>query len=128
MLLLIVLLLLYYVPFAVALLRRHQYKWVILGINTIGFVGIAPWIIAFVWAVWPRNKSLADPLAGNVTGLGRRNVGDTYGSVQFGAERGYAEEKESFLLEELERRNAELDSREADLQKRLKNLDRDSNP
>ena len=64
---------LYYTPFIIALLRRHHYKWVILGINTIGFVGVVPWIGAFIWSVWPAEKSLIDPIAGNVTGKGYRN-------------------------------------------------------
>jgi len=54
-----------------------------------------PWIIAFIWAAWPADKSLIDPIAGNVTGKGKRNAGDTVGSVQYGLERGYEEEKNS---------------------------------
>ncbi len=92
-LLILVILCLYYIPFIIALVRRHQYKWVILGINTIGFVGVFPWIAAFIWAVWPTNKSLIDPIAGNVTGKGTRNSGDTIGSIEYGRERGYLDEK-----------------------------------
>jgi len=66
---------------------------VILGLNVIGFAGVVPWVIAFMWAVWPNEKSLIDPIAGNVTGKGRRNTGDTLGSVKYGVERGYIEEK-----------------------------------
>ena len=39
-----------------------------------------PWLAAFIWAVWPTNKSLIDPIAGNVTGKGYRSSGDTIGS------------------------------------------------
>ena len=39
------------------------------------------------------NKSLIDPIAGNVTGKGTRNSGDTIGSIEYGRERGYLEEK-----------------------------------
>ena len=123
-LLAIALFVLYFLPFTIALFRGHQYKWVILGLNTIGFAGIAPWIISFIWAVWPTNRSLADPIAGNVTGLGRRNAGDTYGAVTFGSERGYAEEKEAYLLEELERRDDELDRRDDELDRREDELKR----
>ena len=89
----IVALAIYFAPAIIAYKRNHAYKLVILGINAIGFVGILPWIVAFVWAAWPSDKSLIDPLAGNVTGKGRRNTGDTIGAAQFGLERGYEEEK-----------------------------------
>ena len=52
-----------------------------------------PLLFAFVWAVWPTNKSLFDPIAGNVTGKGTRNSGDTVGSIEYGRERGYSDEK-----------------------------------
>ena len=63
----------YFIPTFIALKRRHAYKWVILGINTLG-CGRIPWLIAFIWAVWPANKSLIDP-AGNVTGKGTEILG-----------------------------------------------------
>ncbi len=34
-----------------------------------------------------------NPIAGNVTGKGSRNSGDTIGSLEYGRERGYGEEK-----------------------------------
>ena len=74
--------------------RRHTYKWVILGINTFAIAAGVPWLAAFIWAVWPTNKSLIDPIAGNVTGKGTRNSGDTIGSLEYGRERGYSEEKD----------------------------------
>ena len=46
--------------------RNHTYKWVILGINTFAIAAGVPWLAAFIWAVWPTNKSLIDPIAGNV--------------------------------------------------------------
>ena len=91
---------LYFIPTTIAIHRRHSYKWVILGINVIGF-WVIPWIIAFVWASWPKEKSLIDPLAGNVTGKGRRNAGDTIGSATYGTERGYKEEQELDNIENL---------------------------
>ena len=69
-------------------------KWVILGINTFAIAAGVPWLAAFIWAVWPTNKSLIDPIAGNVTGKGSRNSGDTIGSLEYGRERGYLEEKD----------------------------------
>ena len=83
---------LYFIPTIIAFSRSHAYKFVILGLNVAGFTGIL-WLISFVWAVWPSNKSLIDPVAGNVTGTGRRNVGDTLGSIQYGVNRGYEEER-----------------------------------
>lgn len=82
----------YFIPFAIALARGHAYKWVIFGLNFFGFTAFL-WIVAFVWAVWPSEKSLIDPLAGNVTGTGRRNIGDTIGSVDYGRSRGFGNEK-----------------------------------
>ena len=81
----------YFTPFIIALLRGHTYKWVIFGLNAVGFSGVT-WLISFVWAVWPADKSLIDPVAGNVTGTGRRNSGDTLGSMSYGKERGYRDE------------------------------------
>ena len=95
LLLFLLILAVYFCPAIIAFKRRHAFKYVILGINIIGFVGILPWIIAFIWSVWPSDKSLLDPIAGNVTGKGKRNVGDTLGSVQYGVERGYQDERNS---------------------------------
>ena len=95
LLLFLLILAVYFCPSIIAFKRRHDFKYVILGINIIGFVGILPWIIAFIWSAWPSDKSLLDPIAGNVTGKGKRNVGDTLGSVQYGVERGYQDEKNS---------------------------------
>ena len=86
---------LYFAPAIIAYKRKHSYKLVILGLNAIGFVGIVPWIAAFMWAAWPSDKSLIDPLAGNVTGKGRRNSGDTLGGVSYGIKRGFDEEKDA---------------------------------
>ena len=83
----------YYIPFIIAVFRRHHYKWVILGINTVGFVGVVTWIGAFIWSVWPSEKSLIDSIAVNVTGKGCRNPGETLGAINHGKARGYLEEK-----------------------------------
>jgi hypothetical protein len=89
----LILLAVYFIPTFIALKRGHAYKWVILGINTFAIAGGVPWLVAFIWAVWPTNKSLFDPIAGNVTGKGTRNTGDTVGSIEYGRERGYLDEK-----------------------------------
>ena len=87
----------YFAPTIIAFKRRHEYKLVILGINVIGFVGVIPWIIAFIWAAWPKDKSIIDPVVGNVTGKGLRNAGDTVGAASYGLARGYAEEQEASI-------------------------------
>ena len=87
------LLAIYFIPTFIAFYRRHTYKWVILGINTFAIAAGVPSLAAFIWAVWPTNKSLIDPIAGNVTGKGFRNSGETLGSIKYVKERGYLEEK-----------------------------------
>lgn len=77
-------------PIIIAFKRQHHYKWIIVVLCLFP-IGIT-WLIAFIWSLWPQEKSLIDPLAGNVTGLGKRNAGDTAGSVKAGSERGYIEE------------------------------------
>ena len=84
----------YFIPTLIGFKRRHHYKFIILGLNIIGFVGIVPWIAAFIWAAWPKDKSLFDPIAGDVTGKSNRNIGDTIGSIKYGLKDGYDKEKE----------------------------------
>ena len=88
----LILLAIYFMPTFIALRRRHTYKWVILGINTFAIAGGIPWLVAFIGSM-PTNKSFIDPIAGNVTGKGTRNFGDTVGSIEYGRERGYEEER-----------------------------------
>ena len=83
----------YFIPTFIAFHRRHIYKWVILGINIFAIAAEVPWLAAFIWAVWPTNKSIIDLMAGNVTGKGSSNFGDTIGSLEYGRERGYSKEK-----------------------------------
>jgi hypothetical protein len=69
----------YCLPTIIAFRRNHAYKWVIFAINlALGASGLG-WLIALVWAVYPQEKSLADPLLGNPTGTGTRNAGHTMG-------------------------------------------------
>jgi hypothetical protein len=81
-------------PYIIARRRGHAYRNIILVLCIFGFTGIA-WVIALIWALYPSEKSLVDPVIGNVTGTGVRNAGDTLGSVQYGRERGYAQEQAS---------------------------------
>ena len=75
------------IPAFIAYSRGHAYRHIILVLCLFAWTGVV-WVIAFVWAIWPTEKSLLDPIAGNVTGTGRRNVGDTYGSIKVGIQRG----------------------------------------
>lgn len=87
----LVILAVYFAPTIIAVIREHHYRWVILGLNIFGIAGL-PWFIAFIWAVFPSEKSLIDPVLGNPTGKTRRNVGDTWGNVTHGVNRGAEEE------------------------------------
>jgi hypothetical protein len=67
----------YFVPTIIAFKRNHAYKNIMLIINLIfGLTGIG-WAVAAIWAVFPAEKSLIDPVIGIVTGTGQRNAGDT---------------------------------------------------
>ena len=48
----------YFLPTITALLRGHTYKWIIFIVNlTLGWTFLV-WVGAFVWAIWPKEKSL----------------------------------------------------------------------
>lgn len=60
------------IPSIVAYRRNHHYKWIIVGINLIlGVTGIG-WLVAFVWAVWPKKETplfgvfISDPSTNNI--------------------------------------------------------------
>lgn len=90
-LLCIVALAIWLLPTIIAFKRGHAYKWIILVISILGPL----WLVALVWAIFPSDKSIIDPVVGNVTGLGQRNAGDTIGAAKFGAERGYSDDARS---------------------------------
>lgn len=91
----VVFILVYFLPSFISFHREHHYKWIILVINVFGsWTGIA-WLASLIWAIWPQDKSLADPIMGNVTGTGQRNVGDTLGAVSYGQQRGYHNESKT---------------------------------
>lgn len=79
----------YFLPTIVAFQRGHGYKVVILVMNLFAFTGIL-WLASMIWAVFPAEKALIDPVVGNFTGTGTRNSGDAIGNARFGNERGYA--------------------------------------
>lgn len=88
----LVALLVYFTPAFIAFYRGHEYRWVILGINLFGGVTVILWLLAFVWAVFPSNRTFADTVLGSATGKGERNIGDAVGASLFGVQRGYERE------------------------------------
>jgi len=68
----------YFLPSFIAYHRQHHFKHIILIINIFAATGIA-WIIAFIWAIFPKEKSIVDPFVGNPTGIGHRNSGAVIG-------------------------------------------------
>jgi hypothetical protein len=84
----------FFAPSIIAYRRKHAYFGVIVGLNIFGFTGIL-WLVAFIWAVFPSNKSLIDPILGNVTGTGVRNTGDTVGAIKYGVHRGEEQERKA---------------------------------
>lgn len=85
---------LYFLPFFIALMRGHAYTGVIFAINIFAGWTVLGWVALLVWSIWPSNRSLADPVLGNVTGTGHRNVGDTLGAISYGRQRGFFDESQ----------------------------------
>ncbi|MEI8315436.1 MAG: superinfection immunity protein [Verrucomicrobiota bacterium] len=57
----------YLLPSIIAFRRKHHYRFIILGINVVmGLTGIG-YLAAFVWAVWPSQTSVIDPLVASPT-------------------------------------------------------------
>lgn len=78
----------FWLPSKIAKKRGHAFTNMIQILNLAGIFTIITWFIAAAWALFPSEKSLIDPIVGNVTGLGRRNVGDSIGAVKHGINRG----------------------------------------
>ncbi len=78
-------------PYLIARSRGHAYRNIILILCIFGIFGVT-WVIALIWAIYPSEKSLIDPVMGNPTGVGSRNAGDTLGAVAYGRDRGYSME------------------------------------
>jgi Superinfection immunity protein/Short C-terminal domain len=82
----------YLLPTYIAFKRQHEYRWVIFGINFIAGATVIGWLVAFIWAVFPSNRSFADPVLGNPSGAGNRNAGHTLGEVNASMGRSSTEE------------------------------------
>lgn len=81
-------------PGFIATSRNHAYSGVVWVLAIVGIVNGLTWVIAMIWSLWPREKSLADPLIGNVTGTGSRNSGDKVGAIDVGRSLGRFEESD----------------------------------
>jgi hypothetical protein len=58
----------YLLPSVIAFIRKHHYFWIILALNVFGgLIGGVGWIIALIWAVWPRKTGLADVILNDPT-------------------------------------------------------------
>lgn len=64
--------LLYFIPAIVAFHRRHHYRWPIFAFNLgAAWTGLG-WIGTLVWALWPAQSAIIDPIVGDATGSDRR--------------------------------------------------------
>lgn len=66
----------YFAPTVLAFGRGHAYRWVIAAVNLAAGWTLMGWLICAVWAIWPRERALAEPLVGNPTGTGARTLGE----------------------------------------------------
>ena len=58
----------YLLPSVIAFIRKHHYVWIILALNVFGgLIGGVGWIIALIWAIWPRKTGLADVILNDPT-------------------------------------------------------------
>lgn len=73
--------LLYLIPSIIAFFREHHYKWIILVINIILGATGAGWLVAFVWAVWPKNTSFADVVLNDPTTNSTEAGKEIYGKM-----------------------------------------------
>ena len=80
------------IPGIIATRRKHAYKNIIWILGIAGITNGLTWFVAMFWALWPQEKSLIDPLMGNVTGTGVRNAGDTIGTTIAGVSQGSNDE------------------------------------
>jgi len=54
-------------PAAIAFYRNHHYKWIILALNVIlGLTGVG-YFVALVWAVWPKQTAIFDLVTNDPT-------------------------------------------------------------
>lgn len=72
----------YMLPAIIAVFRGHQFKWVITVLTLFSAWSGVGYIIAFVWAVWPKKTSLLDPLLGDPTANdGHQSIAARFGKM-----------------------------------------------
>lgn len=76
----------YFAPTILAFGRGHAYRWVIAAVNLVAGWTLMGWLICCVWAIWPRERALAEPLVGNPTGTGSRTLGQVVAEGQVEAQ------------------------------------------
>ncbi|MBR5622096.1 MAG: superinfection immunity protein [Opitutales bacterium] len=61
-------LIIFLLPTIIAFFRGHHYKWIILAVNVFGssILGVG-WLVALVWACWPRETGVADVVLNDPT-------------------------------------------------------------
>ncbi|ANP46053.1 superinfection immunity protein [Candidatus Viadribacter manganicus] len=64
--------LIYFIPAIIAFRRRHYYRWPIFAFNLgAAWTGLG-WISTLVWALWPAQSAIIDPIIGDATSIDRR--------------------------------------------------------
>ncbi|MFN3465092.1 MAG: superinfection immunity protein [Terricaulis sp.] len=64
--------LIYFIPAIIAFHRRHHYRWPIFAFNLgAAWTGLG-WIGTLVWALWPAQSAIIDPIVGDATGRHQR--------------------------------------------------------
>lgn len=85
----LLILFIYMIPTAIAIMRGHGYVWVIFAVNLlIGWAGFT-WIGLLVWAIWPSQKAFMDPVIDDATGTGYRTSPDVRGVAEPMQQRAY---------------------------------------
>lgn len=79
----------YFAPTIIAVIRKHHYKWVIFAINLIFGLSGMGYLIALIWAVWPKETTVGDAVVNDVTtnkeksGNANLDIGITEPSKEF---------------------------------------------
>ena len=81
----------YIIPSIVAWRRQHYYKWVIIALNIFfGVTGIG-WLVALVWAAWPKDTPIfslltRDAVTGKANTESFKEIGHAASSVSKGTD------------------------------------------
>lgn len=76
-------------PAFLAFRKNHEFRFLILALSLLGpLTAYVTWIIAIIWVLIPKNKTVLDPLLSS--GDGSSNVGDTAAGIVNNFQRGSA--------------------------------------